>query len=701
MGQLCIDSRCTAVVDGGAVDEGLVPPDGGLSCAVTERCGGLCCDATQECFDSMCLPICASTLHCGPTRTCCATADLCISDACTTPGATCQEELDCPADAFCDPTLGRCLPRGATRCEFHPPPGIFTPEQQWAWTGSTVAPTSIHVMMAPVVGDVTGDGVPEVVFHTYTAASSYGGAGVLRIVRGDTGVEVMSVTDPVICPMFGAALGDLDADGIPEIISAEGPCTAGRIIAVHADGAIVWRATNVDGTPFTSNVGFGAPEVADLEGDGMAEVIVGGAVLEHDGVVRWAIRPSAASGCCMPTPYSPLSAAYDVNGDGRLEVVAGNAVWNADGTVLWENAALADGYVAVADFFDDGMPDVVVVHEGAVSIRRGNDGTVVWGPETLPGGGRGGPPTVADFDGDLLPEIGIAGATRYVVFDPDSVTPVLWQSATQDASSNVTGSSVFDFDGDGRAEVVYNDECFMRVYAGADGTVLAQVEQNSHTLIEYPLIVDVDADGNAEIVFAGNSAVNACGRAAPPYTGLQAGIRVFRDAADNWVGTRPVWNEHTYHVTNVYQDLRIPAAEVPNWTRFNSFRQNSQSFDAPDLQSSELTFDATSCPSTLVLRARIHNRGAVTVGAGLAVTFYLGTPAAPGRAVATVRTTASIPPGGSEVVSAPYTPLAAELGLAVPFFVDADDVGDGTGENNECLEDNNVAEGTYDCTSIG
>src|SRR5690606_35479914 len=129
---------------------------------------------------------------------------------------------------------------------------------------------------------------------------------------------------------------------------------------------------------------------------------------------------------------------------------------------------------------------------------------------------------------------------------------------TQDTSSNITGSSVFDFDGDGTAEVVYNDECYMRVYAGPDGTVLAQIPQHSHTLIEYPLIVDVDADGNAEIVFAGNAAVARCA-GIPGYDGNRAGIRVFRDAADNWVGTRPVWNQHTYHITNVRQDLSVPA----------------------------------------------------------------------------------------------------------------------------------------------
>jgi hypothetical protein len=89
------------------------------------------------------------------------------------------------------------------------------------------------------------------------------------------------------------------------------------------------------------------------------------------------------------------------------------------------------------------------------------------------------------------------------------------------------------------------------------------------------------------------------------------------------------------------------------------------------------------------------------VAAGLPVTFYLGTPAMPGRAVATVRTTAAIPPGGSATISATFTPMETELGMDLPFFVRADDAGTGVGENNECLEDNNTAEATYVCGSVG
>jgi hypothetical protein len=651
------------------------------------------------------VPFCSSGLRCGPTSACCQSGQLCIDDACVTPGDACVDEIDCPIDQVCVVGLDRCVPRSAQRCEYFPAPGVFTPEQQWAWTGSTVVPESVNVMMSPAVGDLDGDRVPEVVFNTYANGTSYTGPGVTRIVRGDTGVEVRSIADPVVCGEHGVALGNLDGTGTAEIVTMLSPCSNGQMVAFRFDGTEMWRSHNADGTPFAVPASFGAPSIADLEGDGIAEVIIGAVVIEgDDGTVRWSARPTAGSGY----PSAPASAVYDMDVDGDLEIVGGNGVWRADGSVLWENTSLPDAYVAVADFFDDGMPDIAVVYGGYVEIRRGTTGERIWpsdAPIMLPGGGAGGPPTIADFDGDGLPEIAVAGGVSYTVFNPDAATLAgdaaaqLWSATTQDGSSNITGSSVFDFDGNGSAEVVYNDECYMRVYAGTNGAVLAEVPQHSHTLIEYPLIVDVDADGNAEIVFAGNAEVNLCS-AITGWDGLRAGVRVFRDAADNWVGTRTVWNQHAYSITHVRHDLSIPRSITPNWQRWNSFRQNPQSFDAPNLVPSMLDYVDTACPDSLELSAVITNRGAVSVSAGLAVTFYLGTPETPGRAVATVRTTEAILPGSSVTVRASFVPMESELGDGLPFFVRADDAGAGNGEHNECIETDNVSPSTYTCIGI-
>src|SRR6185436_4745403 len=88
------------------------------------------------------------------------------------------------------------------------------------------------------------------------------------------------------------------------------------------------------------------------------------------------------------------------------------------------------------------------------------------GSASLPG--HGGPPTIADVDGDGKPEIAVAGQDSLNVFSvgdaPDYPITLLWQAKARDFSSNFTGSSVFDFDGDGNVEVLYGDECFARVY---------------------------------------------------------------------------------------------------------------------------------------------------------------------------------------------------------------------------------------------
>ena len=60
-------------------------------------------------------------------------------------------------------------------------------------------------------------------------------------------------------------------------------------------------------------------------------------------------------------------------------------------------------------------------------------------------------PAVADLDGDGEPEIGIADSEWYWAFETDG--SLKWQAPTSDCSSASTGSTVFDFDGDGAADL--------------------------------------------------------------------------------------------------------------------------------------------------------------------------------------------------------------------------------------------------------
>ena len=187
---------------------------------------------------------------------------------------------------------------------------------------------------------------------------------------------------------------------------------------------------------------------------------------------------------------------------------------------------------------------------------------------------------MADFDNDGEVEIGVAGSSRYSVFDTNG--SIVWSAVIRDGSS-ATGSSIFDFESDGSAEVVYRDELYLRAYKGTDGTVLFQVPMSSCTWHEYVLVADVDNDNNAEIVAVAN---DNCG------FGTQRGVYVYGDLNDIWVNTRNIWNQHTYHITNVNDDGTIPQHEANNWESYNNYRQNQLlNIGCIDLTSSYIRID--------------------------------------------------------------------------------------------------------------
>jgi RHS repeat-associated protein len=530
---------------------------------------------------------------------------------------------------------------------------------KWQWTGSSILPAYNQVMMAPVVIDLNKTGVPDVVFSTF-AGGQYTYDGHLRAVRGDTGQELFTVSDPAynVTGAGSLAVGDIDSSGYPTILAVAE--SQNQILAFNHDGTFRWRSPAL---PF--NISWGGVAIADIDHDGTPEIIVGSAVLNNDGTIRWIGSLGRGMGGA-----GPLSIVANLDLTGNDEIIAGNTAYHADGSVYWSNPNVSDGFNAVARFDKtDPYPQVVVVSPFQSRLYLLNhDGTLRWSVGIPTGGG--GPPTVADFDGSGQVGIGVAAAGAYTVFNADGT--IKWSKPTQDFSSAETGSSVFDFYGDGRAEVIYGDETTLRIYDGRNGTVLWSTPSSSGTTYELPVIVDVDGTGKASIVKISNNY----------YINTSTGIQVYSD--DRWVTTRKIWNQHTYHITNINDDGSIPQHETNNWDLYNNYRLNTLTgsgclFGEPDLTASYVRKQTTS--TSINVTARIGNIGNLQVGPGMSNAFYDGDPTAGGHLLGTVQTTQSIYPGQYEDVT-----LTVPLGtIAKPVWVVADDLG---GLNFQHLEPN-------------
>ena len=90
--------------------------------------------------------------------------------------------------------------------------------------------------------------------------------------------------------------------------------------------------------------------------------------------------------------------------------------------------------------------------------------------------------------------------------------------------------------------------------------------RSSGTLIEYPVVADVDNDGAAEIIYTSNYYDGSNGVA----------LTVLADAEERWIPARRIWNQYSYHVTNVREDGTIPQTMKKSWQLLNTFRTNSQ-----------------------------------------------------------------------------------------------------------------------------
>lgn len=498
-----------------------------------------------------------------------------------------------------------------------------------------------HVRATPAVANVVeelDEIVPEVAVLTF-AEGMWGIAelAVLRLFSG-RGHEVLwtdagrgnpddALAEPALQGDVAPGLGDLDGDGLSEIVVAR----ADAILAYRGDGTLLWETTLAMEEISTQ----GAIAVADLEGDGTAEAIVGRTVIAGDGDVRW----TGAWGA------GPLTCVADVDGEGTLEVIAGDTAYRADGSVLWRldpREHGSGGSCAVGDVVRGGAPEVVRTYVepfgfASVQVLSGPDG-VSAGDWPHPGVGRiAGAPTIADLDADGSMEI--AAAAEQVLWVRD-MTSARWQRPVADAFFLAPGSgaaSAFDFDGDGASEVVFADEDAVRVHAGGDGAVLWEAPAPTARSIEEPVVADVDGDGNAEIL-----------------VGSDSGIRIWGSGDDSWAYARRDWTGHAYGAGDGTFRAQAIGPDGDRW---------------PDLAAADAPFDPSRCHEGILrVCAAVQNAGEFFVAPGVRVEFADGTPKDGGVVFASGETTRTLDPGEQEMVCAdwPGAPMApAEVWVTV------------------------------------
>jgi len=269
-----------------------------------------------------------------------------------------------------------------------------------------------------VVGDLDGDGVPEIVIGARAPRGEL--YWLDRTTRGEWEHHLLDDTFERI--EAGGALVDLDGDGDLDLIAGDDS---------RGNRLYWWECPDDPTQPWTRREIFRMPgnqthdqTAADIDGDGRLEVYFWNQrsdmlfyvpVPDDPRVSPWpGVRPVATG-----VREEGLAIA-DVDGDGHLELIAGQSWYRLLPNGRWERHIFAEGYVSprvvAADFDGDGRSEIALA-EGdaslqgresgrAVFFRAGADPEALWeadllhdrllDPHSL---------QVADFDGDGWPDL--------------------------------------------------------------------------------------------------------------------------------------------------------------------------------------------------------------------------------------------------------------------------------------------------------
>jgi sugar lactone lactonase YvrE len=382
-----------------------------------------------------------------------------------------------------------------------------------------------YTLTATVTSSAGNSGAQPITGNVYFLDTSDGDATLGRALLVDGGIGWLSSQTLAAAnnPDF-IATGDLNGDGIPDIVVAGVNSETVTILLGNGDGTFTPAPNSVTEGNYAYSVAVG-----DLNGDGIPDLAIatqGDYSDEPGSVTIWLGKgdgtfTQGASPAAGVAPQSVVIA--DFNGDGIPDLAVANSgdnnltilLGNGDGTFKAAKVSPATGNspysIGVGDFNGDGKPDLAVANTGSnsVTVLLGNgDGTfkAAASPAT------GSAPSflvVADLNGDGTPDLAVANGygSSLTILLGDGKGGFKPAPASPATGSTPYSIAVGDFNGDGKPDLAV--ACLyattLTVLLGnGDGTFTTGPGPAAGANPDAIAAADFNGDGISDLV-AGNS----------------------------------------------------------------------------------------------------------------------------------------------------------------------------------------------------
>ena len=358
---------------------------------------------------------------------------------------------------------------------------------------------------AVIAGDLDGDGKPELVVAN----------GALAVFTNKGDGTFLAKTDITTEYPVALAVGDVNGDNLPDLVVTD-LIDGTNILLGRADGTYPGQFSS---DAIIASGDFSTPAViGDLNGDGIGDILVGN---PSDPLVHIALGqsrgiPTEIAGLNLPHPAECL-ALGDFNEDRKLDLVTGDAglssvsVWfgNGDGTFRAGpelSTGLNPSFVAVADLNHDGHADLAVANlsDHSISILLGHgDGTFTPKADFDVSGG----PVqidVADLNGDGKPDLisaNLTAGTLSVLIGNGDGT--LAPAVNYGLGGPAYSVASVDVDQDGHPDLITTDGTNVIVFLGkGDGTVGDVHEYVTGLDPRWVSSTDLNSDGRPDLLVA-------------------------------------------------------------------------------------------------------------------------------------------------------------------------------------------------------